>query len=558
MKEKKIISLSLLSGLLFSIAWPPVGYPILLFVAFIPLLFMEDALLTQKILSGRLKLFFYSYLTFLIWNSSSTYWVCNASPAGGIAAIVLNSLLMAVVFSLFHATKTKLLSFSISQKTTYVIFPLFWVGYEYFHHRWDVSWPWLALGNAFAGNHTWIQWYEYTGVPGGSVWVLVVNVLLFRILKEKKWRSKETLLLSAKTVCIIIAPIIGSLYLYAACAPKKNTLNEIEVVVVQPNIDPFSEKFSGMNFQEQLHKMLCLASEKVDSTTDYVVFPETALTESMWENTIKQTASIGVLKGFLQAYPKLKIIAGAATDYAYEKNEKRSATARKFKQEEGYYDSYNTALQIDHSDSIQIYHKSKLVPGVERMPYPAIFGFLENLSIDLGGTAGSLGTQEERSVFKAPSNSLKRGEQEGVSKPSIAWLTGVGIAPVICYESIYGEYVTDYINQGASALFIITNDGWWRNTPGYEQHLLYGRLRAIETRRCIARSANTGISCFINERGDFSQETSWWKPAVIKQCITLHSEKTFYVQHGEIIGTFCFYAWMLLSLATLLLRGAKR
>jgi apolipoprotein N-acyltransferase len=91
-------------------------------------------------------------------------------------------------------------------------------------------------------------------------------------------------------------------------------------------------------------------------------------------------------------------------------------------------------------------------------------------------------------------------------------------------------------------IFIITNDGWWGNTPGYKQHLLYGRLRAIETRKWIARSANTGISCFINERGDFSQCTKWWTPAVISEKIGSNKEKTFYVMYGDIIGRFSLYA----------------
>jgi apolipoprotein N-acyltransferase len=87
----------------------------------------------------------------------------------------------------------------------------------------------------------------------------------------------------------------------------------------------------------------------------------------------------------------------------------------------------------------------------------------------------------------------------------------------------------------------MTNDGWWGDTPGYKQHLIYGRLRAIETRRSIARSANTGISCFINERGDILQPTAWWKACVIKASINDNSEKTFYSQRGDIIGRVCFY-----------------
>lgn len=432
-----------------------------------------------------------------------------------------------MVFWIFHIVKRRLLKSAYCQlATANWLFVISWIAFEYFHHRWDLTWPWLTLGNAFAKNHTWIQWYEFTGVPGGSLWVLALNLFFFEWLNGK---PKKVFVI----VPAILIPIVISYFIYYSYKEKENPVN---IVCVQPNIDPYSEKFSGMNFEEQLNKMLALAKEKIDSTTDYLVFPETALTEEIWENDLEQTASIKILKEFLKPYPKLKIITGASTWYLYKEGEKLSVTARKFKQEDGYYDAYNTALQIDSSNKIQIYHKSKLVPGVERMPYPAVFGFLGKLAIDLGGMSGSLGTQDERTVFT--------GKE--------------GIAPVVCYESIYGEYVGDYIKNGAALIFIITNDGWWRDTPGYKQHLLYGRLRAIESRRSIARSANTGISCFINERGDFSQETEWWKPAVIKASINSNSEKTFYTKFGDIIGRVCFYLSGLILCFTLAARFLKR
>src|SRR5574343_444659 len=71
------------------------------------------------------------------------------------------------------------------------------------------------------------------------------------------------------------------------------------------------------------------------------------------------------------------------------------------------------------------------------------------------------------------------------------------LAPAVCYESVYGDFMAKYIRSGAEVICIITNDGWWGNTPGHRQHLAYAKLRAIETRKQIIRSANTGISCFV-------------------------------------------------------------
>ena len=88
---------------------------------------------------------------------------------------------------------------------------------------------------------------------------------------------------------------------------------------------------------------------------------------------------------------------------------------------------------------------------------------------------------------------------------------------------------------------IITNDGWWDDTPGYRQHQAYARLRAIEFRRSVARSANTGISCFINQRGEVQQATNWWVPTAIRQKINYNSELTFYARHGDFLGTLSLF-----------------
>jgi len=526
MTRKKLYLLSLLGGVLLFLGWPSFGFTFILFFAFVPLLYIEHAFFTGETNARRTLLFGLSFITFFIWNISTTWWVANASMGGASMAILANSFIMSAVFWIFHLVKVRLLRANWRMPAANLLFIIFWLAYEFFHHRWDLTWPWLGLGNAFADNPTWVQWYEYTGTPGGSLWVLALNLMFFEWL-----RGNQKMIYGI--ACAIFLPIMISFAMYYSYEEKENPVN---IIAVQPNIDPYSEKFYGMDFEEQLNKMLQLAKQKVDSTTDYLVFPETSLTEEIWENDLEETKSIHILKEFLKPFPKLKIIVGASTLHFYEEGEKLSVTARKFRKQEGYYDAFNTAFQIDNSNSIQGYHKSKLVPGVERMPYPVVFGFLEKLAIDMGGMSGSLGTQDERTVFK--------GKE--------------GIAPVICYESIFGEYVGEYVRNGASLIFIITNDGWWGDTPGYKQHLIYGRLRAIETRRSIARSANTGISCFINERGDISQATEWWKPAVIQANINSNSEKTFYVNRGDIIGRVCFYVSALLIVIYFLLMFRKK
>jgi apolipoprotein N-acyltransferase len=530
-KTYQLYLLALLSGLLLTFAWFPHGFTPLIFIGFVPLLLVEKQVYAAPEKQHVLTLFLCSYLTFITWNVLTTWWVKNASLGGGLMAFICNALLMSTVFLVFHKVKRRL-----GEKWQYVIFCSFWLTWEFLHLDWDLSWPWLTVGNVFAANLNWIQWYEYTGVFGGGVWIMIANCIIasFFVRTDSayqfKWKMKKGIWLLG----LIIAPIGISFLILNLREKRCEPAMMQDIVIVQPNIDPYNEKFSSSS-TEQLQKMLELAAEKVDSSTSYLVFPETALPEEIWEHEFDKNECIHLLNAFIQHYPNLKIITGASTAKLYAPNEKRSSTARKFTQMDGYYDAYNTALQLDKTGIIQVYHKSKLVPGSEKLPLSFIFKHFESLAIDLGGTTGSLGMQDERSVFTSPDQQMKA-------------------APVVCYESIYGEYVGEYINKGANFIAIITNDGWWGDTPGYKQHLRYGALRAIETRRWVTRSANTGISCFISPEGEIQQATNWWVPAVIKGKIEMHTELTFYTRFGDYIARVAMYLSLLLIIYSWLIR----
>ena len=151
------------------------------------------------------------------------------------------------------------------------------------------------------------------------------------------------------------------------------------------------------------------------------------------------------------------------------------------------------------------------------MPFIGDLPFFKGLILDMGGAPGlSLGTQKERSVFTSNH--------------------GVSVAPMICYESIYGDFVTDFVKNGANILFVLTNDGWWDNTAGHVQHMHLSRLRAIETRRSVVRCANTGISCFIDPWGQVYDQLDYEKEDVLTNTASISSELTFYVQYGDLIG----------------------
>jgi apolipoprotein N-acyltransferase len=525
-----ITGLSLLSALLLWLAWPPMPSFFLVFAGFVPLLFVEQHFTRHASARSVIKLWGYVYLSLLVWNVLTTWWIWNAAGPGSIPAFTLNTLLMTIPWLLFHYTKKKL-----GKTYGYASLIIYWLTFEYLHMRWELTWPWLTLGNVFAKYPMLIQWYEYTGHLGGSVWVLITNVMLFHLIihllnKEKKvviWKNAVTIAL------IVFLPVLISLYRYNTYTDKGKRVN---VTVVQPNIEPYVMKFDPHTFEEQWNRLLSLSANKSTPQTQFVVWPETSIPGRIWINNLDHTPSLQRIRSFLQnTMPQATLIAGVDAYEMYD--EKKTITARQFRDGSCCYDAFNSAFQIDSSGVISIYHKSKLVPGVERMPYPQLFGFLENFAIDLGGTTGSLGTQEERTVFTSKNN-LK---------------TGVAI----CYESVFGEFVGEYIRNGAQSVFIITNDGWWYDTPGHKQHLVYASLRAVETRKSIARSANTGISCFINQRGDIQQATRYDEMTVINQDIYFNDIQTFYTRYGDLTGRIAMFLTVYLMLLTLIKKYRK-
>lgn len=523
--------LALLSGVLLWLSWPERGWTPLIFIALIPLLWIERQYEREKGFRNHLAVFGWFFLAMATWNSLTTWWIWNSTREGSIVALALNSVFMAAVWQLFYITKR-----DHGPVIGYLSLPMYWIGFEYLHLNWEISWPWLTLGNAFSVRTPWIQWFEYTGVLGGSLWVLAVNILLFQVLKNvfsrtllAKVRRANTVLLSFTTLLVIGVPIDISYHLYDH---RKDTGEPIQVAVVQPNADPYNEKFNSGD-EQQLNRFLRLASTVIDSSTDFVLGPETCIPGGLWEEEIREHLFIQKIRKFLAAYPEVNMITGITSFHKFGPNEKLSLTARKFKDSENHYDVYNSALYLSSDGPPQIYHKSRLVPGVEKMPYPKVFGFLEDLALELGGTSGSLGIQTERNNFIT-------------SK-------GIAVAPAICYESIYGDFMSGYMRNGAQFIAVITNDGWWGNTPGYRQHMNYSRLLAISFRKSVARSANTGISCFINQRGDIMKETKWWEEDAISETIYRNNKVTFYARYGDFIGfvaafiSISFFVFMLLK-----------
>ena len=432
-------------------------------------------------------------------------------------AIVLYSLLMTLVFSSFS-----LISKKIGNKLGIIYFISSWIIYEKINLIWDFSWPSLILGNVFSESHHLIQWYEYTGSFGGTLWILVVNFIFFQsynnyLNKEKSFKKYFSISLLAISI-----PLIISLYIY-----DNQTINnkKLDVSIIQPNIDPYNEKYGRTNIN--------ILKEFKDITRDDVfnnriIFtPETYFSESPGYslNNFFDSSFYNNLNSYLNN-KNSELISGIQFYKIYNSVLSKSETSNYIK-DSIWVDIYNSSFI--NSDLRQVYHKSKLVAGVENLPYKKILEpILGNLLLDFGGTISSRATQENRAVFITKLNNK--------------------IAPIICYESMYGEYVTQYVRNGAQFLAILTNDGWWNNSPGHKQLLSYSKIRAIETRRDIVRSANTGISAIINKKGDIVDSLGYNKKGFINSSINLSDKITFYVKYGDFIYRISLFFFLIIVL----------
>lgn len=529
MKNKLL--LAGLSGLLFWASWPTSPLTPLIFIALVPLFFIHKAILGDTKIKKKGNVFFrYVYLALFLWNVLATWWVWNASAGGAVMAIVANTALMTIPFALYHKINKQFNSFF-----SYTALIVFWLTFEFAHLRWDLSWTWLNIGNVFAKYPETIQWYEWTGTLGGTLWVFLINIGIYELLVNKKAQRpiKNHLI---KLSVLMLIPLLASLWLgYSEHLNENNhlipskTIDNKNSVIIQPNLNPYTAKFPDYSkpnggtafipYHQQVQSMIDLSDSLIDENTRWVVWPETSIQgqRSMRESMIHRYPNYQLVKKFLRDHPQITLVSGIDTWDTVNINNYYISNPS-FNKQIGHYKSYNTAL-FANADTAVFYHKSKLVPGVEKLPFPTVLGFISDI-INFEGS-GDYGISPKSIVF----------ENQDQQK----------IASIVCYESIYGEHTASFVKNGANILTIITNDGWWQNTQGHKQHNMYARLRAIETRRPILRSANTGISAFISTTGQELISTKWDEKTAFKTKVSPSTRMTVYVEYGDWIGRLALF-----------------
>jgi len=507
MNIKRNIFPALTSGLLLGLPWSVPALFFVVFIAWLPLLLLEAEARHDP---NPYAIFNYAFISFLLWNILGTWWIIRVHPVGAILIILANSLIQALVFWLASRCRTLL--------RIPLLFPFLfiWMGYEHLHLSWDLAWPWLNLGNALATAPKLIQWYEFSGVRGGTLWIILTNLAILKVYEAYREKGPVYIVpIGAAALMLFIVPIVVS---YLILQNVEEDGQAVNLALIQPNLDPYTEKFDPKNYARHVKEFFRTADAIVDADTHYLFGPETLIVEQIDEENPSTSIYYRDLLEFRKKYPKLNILLGV---HSFRKlgSENIPPGSRFNGGKNFYYEAFNTALFLPSgSESTpQFYHKTKLVPLFERMPFVQYLGFLGKYSLELGGYTGTYSLRQESTVFSLPGASII-------------------ILPIVCYESIFGTYCSRNLPEEKGFICMITNDGWWKNSPGYRHHFNFSPVRAIENRRDFVRVANTGISALINAKGMVVAKTPWWEKATLKGKIHLRGGRTFFAQHGDYLG----------------------
>ncbi|MEP6955811.1 MAG: apolipoprotein N-acyltransferase [Chthoniobacterales bacterium] len=362
------------------------------------------------------------------------------------------------------------------------------------------GWGWNTLGSALHAQWALIQIAEFTGVPGLSFLVAFTNVILVatvrRFILESQVKKSRPHFDFTLTMAAILGVVSFGIRTVQTMEPAQN----VRVAALQPNV-PREQKFNADFMQTTFQQYSQLSQLALQAKPDLLIWPES----SMPNPVLPGEPSYDFVMSFVAA-TKVDLLLGVI--------------------DEDEKDAYNAALLVAGPDqAVQRYRKLHLVPFGEYVPG-------RNTIPGIGAIVGAqvpedFGVGKEHTVFQ-------------LTRP------GVRVAPLICFEDTIGELTRQFVRAGANLLANVTNDGWFQQSAGSPQHLANAVFRCVETRLSMVRSANTGVTCFINRFGrvsdvlldeNGSQFTQGFKVAEV--AVPLNYEPTFYVRHGELLADIC-------------------
>jgi apolipoprotein N-acyltransferase len=532
--------LLIVSGILLGISFPPFPFPcqLFMFVALVPYFYVIEKKKTFAEINRA------TYLASFVFCLITIYWVGSwqkgTDPylmiAGG-TLLFFNPLLFLIPSTLYYMARR-----SISFNFALIVFPLFWVTYEYLYMLTDISFPWLTLGSGLSHFIAFIQIADIIGAVGLSVIVIYINILFYKAFIKFRISDKSYVYYFAGALIIFSAVL---LYGYYRLSTFKVSKTEVRVGLVQPNIDPWV-KWQSNNLDESLHEYLTLSRDAINKGANFVLWPETAL--PVYLTTTRYIPEKDSIYNFIRS-TSTYLLTGMPDIQFYNSLQKIPSDAKYSREGDFYYSIYNGVLLFSpYTMDIQRYGKMKLVPFGEKVPFSDQLPFLANLfKWGVGISGWNVG--RDTTIFKF--NILAK-------KDSSLEKYDLKVNSLVCYESVYPYFVADFVKKGADLITVVTNDSWYGKSSGPYQHKEIAVLRAIENRKSVIRDANGGISCIIDPLGRTLMQSKLFTKTVLVGDVPIQEGETFFTKYPMIVPYVASYFSLIIVIFFVVTKIRKR
>ncbi len=496
----RTVALAIASGILLILAFPKWSQAWLVWIALIPLLYAIDD-------AAEGEAFRLGFLTGLVFNVGLIYWIVHVvSHYGGLPLYL--SLALMVLFALYLALYQGLfalgLAFLRRRGVPFFVSGAFlWTSLEYAKGRLFTGFPWENMGYALHEQLFTIQIADITGVYGLTFLIIIINCLLFDLLRGGE--RKRALMKAAVVVLLMTVVVSYGAWRIHSVDTRLEAADSVSVALIQGNIDQ-SIKWHPDYQSETIEIYGELSRAAAQEGVDLIIWPETAMPLFFQDVDDNHRKIVSLVRE--TSTPLLFGSPGYTTG-----REGRSLI--------------NSAWLLAADGSIAgRYDKMHLVPFGEYVPLRRILFFVDKL---VEGFAEFI-----------PGESIDPLDLNDVA-------TGV----LICYEGIFPGISRAGVREGADFLVNITNDAWYGRTSAPYQHMSMLPLRAVENRRSVARAANTGISALIDPLGRVTARTEIFERDRLSGSLKLSTVETFYTKYGDVFALLCLAGMALLLLLSM-------
>jgi len=437
-----------------------------------------------------------AYFFSFFFTLFSIWWVGMVTPPGMIAAVVIVGWYYTAVLMTFWKL------YRLRPVFALVALPILWTGMEYFRTLTQFAFPWSDLGYTQAYYSYILQFVSVTSVHGLTFLIVTVNVLLWQCFRKTLSPERRITALFASAGIIVALSAYGWIEL-----PRIPIDGDFKLALMQGSV-PLHEKWSEGN---QFHSI-----DLYDSITQAVAQEDVKL--YVWP----ETAAPCYLSNDRGCRQRVAEVARKSAGY-------HLVGALAISYPGGVQRYHNSCFQLGPTGGFeQSYHKVKLVPFSEQVPYQDQLPFMRKDFLRKYLTFIDQYDVQWWSDFRPGDSSVMFNLPEA------------SYSVLICFETAFPEFVRRTIIDGAQFVVGITNDTWWGRSPGLHQHARIFITRAVENRCWFARSANSGLTFIVDGYGRMHGELDLYTVDALVGQVGLLDEYSLYTKHGDLVGRFSF------------------